>query len=86
MRITDPMRGTGDGSTRLMSWKYAKTCGVGGSRVMLEIYKCYIERMCMYVYLGIYGSAQRTGVVVSNFPGCSLRLPDLYPFLTVWDQ
>lgn len=40
----------------------------------------------MYVYLGIYGSAQRTGVVVSNIPECSLRLPDLYPFLTVWDQ
>lgn len=36
MRITDLMWGTGDDSTRLVSWKYAKTCGVGGSGVVLE--------------------------------------------------
>lgn len=36
MRITDSTRGRGDDSTRLMSWKYAKTSEVGGSGVMLE--------------------------------------------------
>lgn len=36
MRIIDSTRGTGDDTMRLMSWKYAKTCGVGGSGVVFE--------------------------------------------------
>lgn len=40
MRIIDSTRGRGDDSTRLMSWTYAKTSGVGGSGV---------SYICMYV-------------------------------------
>lgn len=36
MRIVDPTRGTMGDSTRLMSWKYAKICRVGGLGVMLK--------------------------------------------------
>lgn len=36
MRIIDPTRGRRDDSTRLMSWKYAKTSGAGVSGAKLE--------------------------------------------------
>lgn len=41
MRIIDSTRGTRDDTMRLMSWTYAKTCGVGGSGVMFEFYQIY---------------------------------------------
>lgn len=52
MRIIDSTRGRGDDSTRLMSWKYAKTSGVGGSGVSYTyVLEFYINVTYIHTYV-----------------------------------
>lgn len=59
MKIIYSTRGTGDDSTRSVSWKYAKICRVGGSGVMLELENFTDMRIgCkLHIYMKSYSRA-----------------------------